>query len=103
MAKAKVKLDTAGMAAVLNSPEVEAMVMEAARAVAAAARYPKPSTGEVRVEVERYTARGGRLASPRPAAAVVAKHPSAIGMEAKHGVLVRAASSVAPVKRRGAK
>ena len=82
MAKVKVKLDTAGMAAVLNSGEVEAMVMEAARAVAATASYPKPRTGEIRVEVERYTARGGRLASPRPAATVIAKHPAVLGMEA---------------------
>jgi hypothetical protein len=95
----KIVLDHDGIAAALASDEVAKMVEDAARAIADAAHYPEPSSpgakGGLEATVETYTAKpGGRLKSARPAASVVVLHPAAVGMEAKHGILVRAAESI---------
>lgn len=90
----KFKLDSAGMEAVLNSGPVVNALTSAAMAAASAAEsaYPDPhSDGPVDVDVQQYTAQGGRLKGKRPGFSLVAKHPAALGYEAKHGVLVKAA------------
>lgn len=75
-------LDTAGIRAVLVGPEVRTMVSTAAKKVAAA--VPVPRGGEVVVEPYR---------TDREAAVVLLKHKFALGLQARDGILTRAAAS----------
>lgn len=87
-----VRLNSAGISAVLSGSKVARVVHDRAVAVAARTAYPEPhSDGPVEVAVEDYIARGGRLVGSRAASAVIAKHPAALGFEAKHGTLLAAA------------
>lgn len=97
----RVRLDSDGIGAVLRSSEVSGMVRVLGERVAAAARAEDSvSRHGAEVVVAEYTAQGGRLRSPRPAVAVTVKHPGGLGMEAKYGVLSRAAAS-AGLRMRG--
>ncbi len=84
------ELDHAGLAEILTSPEVADAVRDAAEQVGAAAR-----------------AQGHRVTSGQPlpvdvsddpdhdraGTSVAVRHPSGVGMEARHGVLKRAATA----------
>lgn len=88
----KIKLNRGGMATMLNSDGVESATREVAEGIAARARQADTvQRHNAPVVLERYIARGGRLVSPRPAYAVVIDHWGGKGMEAKYGVLSRAA------------
>lgn len=88
----KVKLNRGGMATMLNSSEVTEATREQAEAIATRARMADTvQRHSAPVVVESYTARGGRLASPRTAFAVMIDHWGGKGIEAKYGVLSRAA------------
>lgn len=85
------EIDPAGMAAILHSPEVVAVVRELAEQVGVAARAQghRVTSGEpVPVDVFDDPNRD------RTAATVAIQHPAGIGMEAHHGLLKRAAQSV---------
>lgn len=92
-----VTLRSAGIQAVLNSAKVRAMVDEAALTVGVAAESD-PSVSKyadrMDVRVDAYTASGGRMIGRRPGAAVVLAGPMGIGVEAKHGPLIRAARTL---------
>lgn len=83
------RLDRQGIAEILNSPEIADLMEDKAYDVAAGV---EASGTWVRhgdrgdVIVERYT-------TDRAAAAVVVAHPGGIAMQAKHGVLTRAAAA----------
>jgi len=83
-----VRLDSAGLSAILSGPEVRGLVLDAANRVASSARAGVGRTG--RVTVETYVARGGRMLGSRVAAAVVVVGS---GMEAKYGVLAQGAAA----------
>lgn len=98
MPRAKIRLDHGGIAAVLKSRPVAAEVVKAAEKVATAARgqgytaWDKNIKGRavrvpLPVDVDPYV-------TDRAAALVTITHPAGIGMQAKHGVLTRAAGSV---------
>lgn len=75
---------SAGMAATLRSQDVEAMLRRHAGSIAAAARaayasHP-PHTGTVRVEIDSGRGR-------RANASVIAYHPAALPLEARHRIL----------------
>lgn len=88
-----IRLDSAGIAAVLQSAPVEAAVRQAAAAVAANASGETASGEPVPVETRERTASGGRLRSPRLAVDVMLAHPAGIRVEAKRGTLARAAAA----------
>lgn len=95
MAGGNIRLDTAGLAEVMRSAKVTAEVRSLAGRVASAAESDgSVARNAVPVTVDEYTARGGRLRSERPAFAVTLAHAAGNGIEAKYGVLTRAASSV---------
>lgn len=82
-----VKLDHGGIAAVLKSAEVAAAVREMADEVAANATSDDAVLRhEVPVRVTDYT-------TDRAASAVTLAHPAGVPIEAKHGVLTRAAGA----------
>jgi hypothetical protein len=84
--KGSIRLDHAGIGAILKGEEVRKAIDELAAEVAVKA-IGSPSLDSrpgVEVKVEHYT-------TDRAAAAVVVKHPAGLGLEAKHGVLSRAA------------
>jgi hypothetical protein len=89
----KVRLSSPGLSVVLTNSAVTNAVTDAASRIALAAEgsYPKPHTGHVTVEVEEYV--NTSIQGSRAAARVVAKHAAALGFEAKHGTLLRAAAS----------
>ena len=90
----RVRLDSDGIGEVLRRAEVSAAVRALGQSVAAGARAEESvSRHGAEVVVSEYTAEGGRLRSPRPAVAVTVKHPGGLGMEAKYGVLSRAAAA----------
>ncbi len=90
----KVVLNSAGLSEVLTSAKVRSVVRDAGAAVIARANYPEPhSDGPIDVEMNDYVAQGGRLVGRRAAVSVIAAHPAALPMEAKHGVLVKAAAA----------
>lgn len=76
MSRFRVVLNRAGIREVLNSPEVQAMVTDAAEVIASGAR----ARGARDVVVEPYS-------TDRAAAAVVVRDPTAVGQEAKRGIL----------------
>lgn len=88
----KVTLDRAGIGAILKVGEVPAMVNRAAESIASGVRARMPNDGEGEVVVERYT-------TDRGAAAVVVKHPRAVGLQAKYGILTNAASAIGATVR----
>ncbi|WP_045312212.1 hypothetical protein [Lentzea aerocolonigenes] len=83
--------DRAGLAALLKSEQVRELLREAAHEVAAEVRAQghtvedgSPLPVEVREETD----------TDRAAVSVAIPHPAGVGMEAKHGVLKRAAASI---------
>jgi hypothetical protein len=83
-----VKLNPLGVVGVLNSQPVRSMVDGAAEKVAGNVRdqgHQVHGGGELPVEVSSYT-------TDRAAAAVVLTHPAGIAMQAKYGVLTKAAA-----------
>lgn len=98
MASSKVRLDSNGIGAILAGGAVTAMVNGAGHKVAGNVRA-EAHDGPVPVDVTPY--RANLRGRPRAAVAVTMTHPGAIGIEAKHGTLVRAASAAGiPVKAR---
>lgn len=79
----RVVLDRAGIREILHSREVRAMVDDAAELIAAGAR----ARGARDVVVEAYS-------TDRAAAAVVVRDPTAVGQEAKRGILSGPARSI---------
>jgi hypothetical protein len=79
------KIDAAGIGAILRGPEVRKMVDGAAARIQAGAR-PRAGRG-AEVVVEPYE-------TDREAAAVVVKHPKAAGRERKYGILIPAARNI---------
>lgn len=77
------KLNRAGVAAILKSAEMAAMVDGAARKIAADAE----ATSGLPVEVATYT-------TDRAGAAVTITDPKALASQAKHGTLTRAAGAI---------
>ncbi|MCY4726700.1 hypothetical protein NYO98_10460 [Nocardioides sp. STR2] len=83
----KVKLNRAGVGNILKTGAVPEMVNRTASTIAAGARSRLPDDGMGgEVVVERYT-------TDRGAAAVIVKHPRAVGLQAKYGILTSAAAS----------
>ncbi|WBQ03785.1 hypothetical protein [Kribbella sp. CA-293567] len=85
MAKSKITLDHKGIAAMLKSQEVAALVHAEAERIASAVRSnPDVVSHEMAddVEVEDYV-------TDRAASAVRLAHAGALGMEAKYGVISR--------------
>ncbi|MFV8127541.1 hypothetical protein [Streptomyces syringium] len=78
------RLDTAGVREILRGPEVRTLVDTVAAEVAASARAVVPDG--VPVLVRAYT-------TDRGAASVVIAHPRGMALQAKHGVLTRAAGA----------
>ncbi|MGK5729724.1 hypothetical protein [Streptomyces sp. URMC 124] len=78
------RLDSAGVREVLRGQAVRALVDQVAAEVAAHARGLVPEN--VPVHVRPYT-------TDRGAASVVIAHPRGMGLQAKHGVLTRAAGA----------
>lgn len=94
MAGMKIRLDRGGMRAMLQSDEVAAAVSDVADGVMANVDLPPQHAHRVDVEVDTYT-------TDRAAAAVTLAHAGGLGIEAKYGVLARAASAAGlQVKRR---
>jgi hypothetical protein len=84
------ELDHAGVAEILTSPDVAEAVRDAADQVADAARAQshRVTSGEpLPVEVHDDPD------ADRAATSVAVRHPSGVGMEARHGVLKRAAAA----------
>lgn len=99
MADIKLRLDRAGIGAVLANGAVTGMVDGAAAKVGGNVNETAHD-GPVPVDVGSFRAVVGGTA-PRAAAYVTMTHPGAIGIEAKRGSLVRAASAAGlPVKAR---
>lgn len=98
----KIKIDSAGIGEVLNSAQVAGALDSLASSVAAnVPRHTLRSGDTVAAEVSSYTASGGRLRGSRPGRSVALAHAAGMGVEAKHGYLVRAASAAGlSVKRR---
>lgn len=85
--KARVRLDHAGIEAVLKSEPVRTRVFGLAQRVAqAAAAHAAVQRHEVPVRVDTYT-------TDRAAAAVVLAHPGGLWIQAKYGVLSAAAGA----------
>jgi hypothetical protein len=84
------ELDYAGVAEILTSPEVADAVRDAADQVADAARAQghRVTSGEP-LPVEVYDDPD----EDRAGTSVAVRHPSGVGMEARHGVLKRAAAA----------
>lgn len=87
MAKGKLKLDHAGIAAMLKSHEVAQLVHAEAERIAAELRTDG--------DVVRHEMQGDVIVTDyvtdRAASAVTLAHPGGLGMEAKHASLTRAA------------
>lgn len=89
----KVKLDRRGMAEMLDSSEVQSVARQAAETIADRARdHESVRRYGTPVVVYSYTARDGRLASPRTAFSVSLAHARGLAQEAKYGILNRAVS-----------
>ena len=86
MRDAKVKLDSAGVRALLNDAGVRAELARRADAVAAAARASAPvATGEYQASIGRQS-----VTTDRAVERVVADAPHALVVEARTGNLARA-------------
>ncbi|QNO12672.1 hypothetical protein SEA_SNEK_11 [Arthrobacter phage Snek] len=91
---AKFRLDSAGIAAVLNSGPVAAAVESLGSAVSASVGTPTASGRPLPVHRRMRTASGGRLRGVRPAVDITIADPAGLAVEAKRGYLVNAAASV---------
>lgn len=87
----KLRLDRAGIAAVLRSAPVESAVSDLAEGVASRI-HETAHDGPVPVETRSRVASGGRI-SARPAVDVILAHPGGLAIEAKYGALTKAASA----------
>lgn len=87
----EIRLNSAGIAAILASPEVAAMTGSAASAVASSIHETARGGEEVPVLVRSRTAVGSRL-SERTAYDVTLAHPAGLGIQATRGTLTRAAA-----------
>lgn len=93
MARAKIKVNYPGLMKVADSPEMHQAVEGAGDEVAAqvarggytAEAGAKESGPQLRAEVE--------MKSDPAVARVVVKHPAALAMQARHGMLTRAATA----------
>ena len=81
------KLDLGGLAELLQSPKVAAVVLAEAEGIASRV-VATAHDGPVPVNVHPRVASGMRV--PRAAADVVLAHPGGLAIEAKHGPLMRA-------------
>lgn len=95
MAASKVRLNHAGMAAILKSGEMQALVNRAAEDIAKNVRDQgimvgafKGGTGEIPLPVKVST-----TTTDRAHASVVLAHPAGAAVQAKHGALTKAASA----------
>ncbi|UYL87616.1 hypothetical protein SEA_VRESIDENCE_11 [Arthrobacter phage VResidence] len=93
MAAPRIRLDSAGIAEVLNRAAVANLVEDKASAVSAALGTPTASGRTLPVKTRFRTASGGRLKGSRPAVDVTIADPAGLAVEAKRGYLVRAAAS----------
>jgi len=103
MARTRVRLDSRGLARVMESAGVTAMTTRASEQTAAAVRAQgrtvhspgQRSLGtELPVDVDMRPARGtGRIRDHRAMGVVTLVHPAGLGMQAEHGVLTRAAAT----------
>jgi hypothetical protein len=89
----KIKLNSAGIAAMLQSDEVSVAVTGLAESVMANVALPAPHNSRMDVEVDSYT-------TDRAASAVTIAHAGGLGVEAKYGVLGRAAAAAGLQVRR---
>ena len=85
----RLRLDSDGIGAVLNSSEVQGLVGSLAESIAASVR----TSTSADVVVDRYTATGGRLRGERGAASVTIRNVRGRLWEVRDGVLTRAAAS----------
>lgn len=100
MANPRLRLDSAGIAAVLRSSEVAAQVNSLGDSVASNVGSPTATGEPIPVRVTHRTAAGGRL-SARPAVDITLAHPAGVAVEAKRGPLANAAAAAGlEVKRR---
>ncbi|MGM5069819.1 hypothetical protein EU244_033895 [Rhodococcus qingshengii] len=79
------QIDAEGIAEILNSSEVRAMVEEATGQIADQARGQVGD--DIDIGVEMYT-------TDRPVGSVAIMHPGGIGLQLKRGILTRAAGIV---------
>lgn len=103
MARTRVRLDSRGLAEVMESAGVTSMTTRASEQTAAAvvaqgrevnSRGQRSSGKELPVDVDMRPARGtGRIRDHRAMGVVTLVHPAGLGMQAKHGVLTRAAET----------
>lgn len=91
---AKIRLDSNGIAAVLNSGPVASAVEGLGSAVSAAVGTPTASGRALPVHRRMRTASGGRLRGVRPAVDITIADPAGLAVEARRGYLVNAASAV---------
>lgn len=93
MPSSKLRLDRGGIAETLRSAKVASQVKSLGRSIASSVHLPDINgPQEAEVLVNDRTASGGRI-SARPAVDVTIAHPAGIRVEAKHGVLARAAAA----------
>jgi hypothetical protein len=89
-----VKLNRAGIAAILKSGEMQALVAKAADEIAENVRGqgftvgPLKGSGQIPLPVTVST-----TVTDRAHASVILAHPAGIAVQAKHGALTRAASA----------
>lgn len=86
----RLRLDHAGIAALLKSAKVAESVHELAEKTATVVRASDPVTRHdlaATIKVERYE-------TDRAAASVTIAHPAGLGIQAKHGTLTSAAGEV---------
>lgn len=103
MARVRVRLDSAGIAAVMQGPGMTAATRAATERIAATARAQmrqttseaQQSTGdELPIDAAtRPVTRSRRIRDARHLGLITITHPAGLGMEAKHGVLSRAAAA----------
>lgn len=99
---AKIRLDSAGIQAVLNSGPVVSELASMAGGVKSAASGATAGGKPIPVTVRARTASGGRLRGSRPAYDVSLAHPAGLGVEGKRGTLGKAAASQGLQVRGGA-
>lgn len=90
MTASKVRLDSAGVAAVLKSAAVAATVTAAAEQVAGQVR----SQGVTVAHGEDLPVVVNSYVTDRAAASVTLAHPAGLAVQAKHGALTAAAAAV---------
>lgn len=104
MAGTRVRLDSRGVAEVMESAGMTAVTTQATERIAQAVRAQGRTTTseaqhshdrELPVSSDVRPASGaGRIRDHRRLGLVTLMHPAGLGMQAKHGVLTRAAASI---------